>query len=114
MIIDAILPVIQSNTKLFLAGPYGSGKTELAIQRLQWLLSRERVRGDDILVLLPQRISGQAYYRATRGPGISGGSPARITTVAGLARDATTLYWPLLSSTVGFGDARKEPTFLNL
>jgi hypothetical protein len=110
---DDILPAIQSTTKLFLSGPYGSGKTELAVQRLQWLLRQERVRGDDILVLLPQRTIGQPYYNALRGAGIPAGSPPRIATIAGLARDAISLYWPLLSTAVGFADPRKEPTFLN-
>ena len=111
---DAILPVIQSNTKLFLSGPYGSGKTEYAIERLRWLLARERVRGDDILILVPQRTSAKPYKHYLRGAAMPKGSPPRITTVAGLARDAATLYWPLLSTTVGFRDPRKEPTFLNL
>ena len=111
---DAILPVIQSNTKLFLSGPYGSGKTELALARLQWLLSLERMRGDDILILVPQRTSGRPYQQALRGAAMPKGAPPRITTIAGLARDAVSLYWPLLSTTVGFGDPRKEPTFLNL
>jgi hypothetical protein len=110
---DAILPVIQSTTKLFLTGPFGCGKTELAVERLQWLLTRDRVRGDDILILVPQRVVGHPYQRALRGAGIPAGSPPRITTVAGLARDAVGLYWPLLSSTAGFRDPRKEPTFLN-
>jgi hypothetical protein len=110
---DAILPVIQSNTKLFLSGPFGSGKTELAIQRLQWLLARERVRGSDVLILLPQRTIGQPYQIALRGAGVPAGSPPRIATVAGLARESVALYWPLLSTTVGFSDPRKEPTFLN-
>jgi superfamily I DNA/RNA helicase len=110
---DDILPVIESTTKLFLSGPYGSGKTEYAVQRLLWLLSRERVRGDDILVLLPQRTIAQPYYRALRGAGIPAGSPPRIATVAGLAREAVALYWPLLSTVTGFANPRKEPTFLN-
>ena len=114
MPLDDILPVIQSSTKLFLSGPFGSGKTELAVQRLQWLLAQERMRGNDILILVPQRITGQPYQRALRGGAMPNGSPARITTVAGLARDAVGLYWPLLSTTVGFRDPRKEPTFLNL
>ena len=110
---DAILPVIQSNTKLFLSGPFGSGKTELAVQRLQWLLGRERARGNDILVLLPQRTTAQPYYAAIRGASTPAGSPPRIATVAGIARESVALYWPLLSSTTGFADPRKEPTFLN-
>lgn len=113
-LMDAILPAITAMNKLFLSGPFGSGKTELAIQRLHWLLTRERMRGDDILIIVPQRIAGQPYQQALRGSRLPGGSPPRITTVAGLARDAVGLYWPLLSTTVGFRDPRKEPTFLNL
>lgn len=111
---EAILPAIHSTTKLFLSGPFGSGKTELAIERLRWLLGRERVRGDDILLLVPQRTVSEPYQRALRGIGAPAGSPVRITTVAGLARDAVGLYWPLLTASAGFKDPRKEPTFLNL
>ena len=108
---DAILPVIHSTTKLFLSGPFGSGKTELAVERLRWLLARERVRGDDILLLVPQRVVAGPYQRALREMAAPAGSPVRITTVAGLARDAVGLYWPLLTTTAGFRDPRKEPTF---
>lgn len=111
---DAILPVIHANTKLFLSGPYGSGKTELAIERIKWLLSRERVRGNDILILVPQQTTGQPYARALRGEGMPNGAPVNVKTVAGLARDSVGLYWPLLSDSAGFRDPRKEPTFLNL
>ncbi len=111
---DAILHAIHSTTKLFLSGPFGSGKTELAVERLRWLLARERVRGDDILLLVPQRVVAGPYQRALREMAAPAGSPVRITTVAGLARDAGGLYWPLLTTTAGFRDPRKEPTFLNL
>jgi nucleoside-triphosphatase THEP1 len=46
--LDSILPTIQSTTKLFVTGPFGVGKTTLAIERIRWLLRRERTRGDDI------------------------------------------------------------------
>jgi hypothetical protein len=109
-----IVSSIRSTTKLFVAGPFGSGKTPLALARLRWLLSRERVRGDDILVLVPQRTLGTPYQQEVRSRGGTRGAPVRITTVAGLAREAVVLYWPLLSATAGFADPRKEPTFLNL
>jgi hypothetical protein len=38
----------------------------------------------------------------------------RITTFAGLAREAVQLYWPLMAEPAGFADPAKEPTFLNL
>ncbi len=110
----AIVSSIQSTTKLFLSGPFGSGKTPMALARLRWLLGRERVRGDDILVLVPQRTLGAPYQQALRSRGGHAGSPVHITTVSGLAREAVVLYWPLLSASASFADPRKEPTFLNL
>ncbi|GIV77463.1 MAG: hypothetical protein KatS3mg050_1857 [Litorilinea sp.] len=109
-----IVPVIQSANKLFLSGPFGSGKTTLAIQRIQWLLRQERVRGDDILVLVPQRTLAQPYYQALRQAHIPPGPPVRVTTLAGLARASVELYWPLLAGEAGFADPRREPTFLDL
>jgi hypothetical protein len=111
---DAILPAIQAKTKLYLHGPYGSGKTGLAIERVRWLLRQERVRGDDILVLVPQRTVALPYLAALRGPDAPPGSPVRITTLSGLARNAIELYWPLLAGSAGFTDPDREPTFLNL
>ena len=111
---EAILPLIQSNHKLFLAGPFGSGKTTLAIERIRWLLGRERVRGDDILVLTPQRTVAEPFYTALRSATMPSGAPVRVTTLAGLARQAVELYWPLLATVAEFTDPRREPTFLNL
>ncbi|MEZ4659282.1 MAG: hypothetical protein R2911_17095 [Caldilineaceae bacterium] len=105
---------IESPAKLYLTGPFGADKTTLAIQRIQWLLRQERTRGDQILVLAPQRTLAQPYYDALRGPGSPPGPPVHITTLAGLARNALTLYWPLLASAAEFSDPTREPTFLNL
>lgn len=109
-----ILPLIQQQNKLFVTGPYASGKSELALARIRWLLAQERVRGNQILVLTPQRSLGQSYYDALRRADIPPGPPVRITTVAGLARQAVTLYWPLVGPEAGFADPSREPTFLTL
>ncbi len=111
---EQILPLIHANNKLALSGPFGSGKTTLALARIRWLLAQERVRGDDILVLTPQRTIAEPYHSALRSAAIPGGAPVRVTTLAGLARHAVELYWPLLASVADFADARREPTFLNL
>ncbi|MDQ3248834.1 MAG: AAA family ATPase, partial [Chloroflexota bacterium] len=111
---NTILPAIHAINKLFLAGPFGSGKTTLGVERVRWLLRQERMRGDDILVLTPQRTLAQPYTTALRGPTVPSGSPVRITTLAGLARQAVELYWPLLAPVAGFSDPKREPTFLNL
>jgi hypothetical protein len=111
---DDILPLVQSLNKLFLAGPFGSGKTTLALERIRWLLRRERTRGDDILVLTAQRTLSEPYTRILRGADQPPGPPVRVTTFAGLARNAVELYWPLLATVGGFRDPKREPTFLNL
>lgn len=111
---DSIVPAIESVTKLFLEGPFGSGKTTLAVRRLLWLLQQERVRGSDIIVLVPQRTLGRPYYRALRSPEVPPGPPVEVTTVASLARRSVELYWPLLVEDTGFAHPAREPVFLNL
>lgn len=105
---------IESYNTLFLSGPFGSGKTTLAIKRIRWLLAQERVRGDDIIVLVPQPTLTQPYYQALRGPDTPSGPPVRVTTLSGFASNALELYWPLIASEARFVDSQKEPTFLNL
>jgi hypothetical protein len=109
-----ILPPIESATKLYLSGIFGAGKTTQAIARIQWLLRQERVRGDDIIVLLPQRSLAQPYHAALRTPTMPPGPSPVVTTVASLARNAVELYWPLIAQSAGFSQAEREPTFLTL
>ncbi|MFN8467625.1 MAG: AAA family ATPase [Caldilineaceae bacterium] len=114
MIDAAILPAIQSAAKVFLYGPFGGGKTTLAVERVRWLLRQERVRGDSILVLVPQRTLAEPFYAALRGPDARPGPPVTITTFASLAQQSVERYWPLLAPTAGFDDPMREPTFLSL
>lgn len=111
---DTIVTALHSTTKLFLSGPFGSGKTTLALERIRWLLSRERTRGDEILVLVPQRTLALPYIQALRGRNSPPGAPVQISTLAGLSRSAIELYWPLLAASAGFANPRREPAFLNL
>ena len=105
--------LLQPNS-LYLSGPFGAGKTSAAIERIQWLLRQERVRGDQILVLVPQRTLAQPYTAALRRSDIPAGALVHVTTVASLARSSVALYWPLVTRSAGFAEPRKEPTFLNL
>jgi len=105
---------ICARNRLYLSGSFGAGKTSAALARIGWLLGQERIRGDEILVLVPQRSLGRPYHEHLRGPETPPGSPVRVTTYAGLARAATELYWPLVAPQAGFADPRREPTFLNL
>ena len=110
---DTDRSVLQFNT-LYMSGPFGAGKTTAAIGRVLWLLRQERVRGDQILVLVPQRSLGQPYQEALRSSDVSAGALVQVTTAASLARSSVALYWPLAARAAGFDEPRREPTFLNL
>ena len=105
---------ITTHRRQFLSGPFGAGKTTAALAHLQRLLRQERVRGDDILVLLPQRSLAAPYHAALHAVNLPPGPTVRVTTFASLAQQAVELYWPLLASTAGFADPSREPTFLTL
>ena len=105
--------ILQFNT-LYLSGPFGAGKTTAAIGRVLWLLRQERVRGDQILVLAPQRSLGQPYQEALRSSDVPAGTLVQVKTVASLARSSVALYWPLVAGAAGCADPNREPTFLNL
>ena len=111
---DDIVTAIRAANKLYLSGPFGSRKTTYGIERIRSLLQRERTRGDDILVLVPQLPQAKAYRAFLRGPDAPPGPPVRLTTLAGLARSAVELYWPLIAPSAGFASGKQEPTFLNL
>lgn len=111
---STILPALQSTAKVFLQGPFGAGKTTQAVARVRWLLRQERVRGDSILVLVPQRTLAEPYYAALTGPDAPPGPPVAILTFASLAQQSVQRYWPLLAPTAGFADPMREPTFLSL
>jgi len=98
----------------FLCGPFGTGKTTAAIEQLRQLLHQERVRGDDILVLVPQRTLAAPYHAVLRSGDMPGGASVRVTTFASLAQQAVELYWPLIAGPAGFRTAAQEPTFLTL
>ncbi len=106
--------LLFARNKLYLSGPFGTGKTTLALERARWLLRQERIRGDDVLIMVPQRSLARPYHEALRSADLPGGPPAEITTFAALARAAVELYWPLLAEPAGFADPRREPSFLNL
>ncbi len=99
---------------LYLSGPFGAGKTTVAIERIKRLLDQERIRGDQILVLVPQRTLGQPYTEALHSSDVPAGAQVQVTTLASLARSSVALYWPLVAEAAGFADPRVEPTFLNL
>lgn len=99
--------------RVFLEGPAGAGKTTAAVQRLLHLLER-RVRGETVLLLLPQRTLATPYEKALRGPEAAAGIYVQPVTLGGLARRMVDLFWPLVAERAGFAHPDAPPTFLNL
>ncbi|MDH4136537.1 MAG: DEAD/DEAH box helicase family protein, partial [Anaerolineae bacterium] len=100
-------------SKIFLEGPAGAGKTTAGIGRLLRLLT-SGVSADSILVIVPQRTLATPYYEALRRPELAAGGQVTILTVGGLARRMVDLFWPLIAEEAGFGQPDQPPTFLTL
>jgi len=101
------------NHTVFLSGPPGAGKTELAVARLQHLLAAG-VPAEQILILVPQRTLAQPYYQALHSPERSAGGLVDIATIGGLAQRTIELFWPLVAAPAGFGHPSHGPHFLTL
>ena len=100
-------------SRLFLEGPAGAGKTFAAVERLRRLLA-SGVPASSILVLVPQRTLAAPYEEALRSPGLGPGGEVTILTVGGLAQRMVDLFWPLVAETACFADPERPPTFLTL
>ena len=106
----AFFPLDQ---RLFLEGPAGAGKTSLGVARLAFLLE-QGVRGDSILVLVPQRTLAEPYAVYLRSPHAAAGGMVSILTAGGLAQRMVDLFWPLLAEPAGFSRPDAPPVFLTL
>ncbi|MEJ2559672.1 MAG: AAA family ATPase [Anaerolineae bacterium] len=105
---------IQSTrSKIFLAGPPGSGKTTLAVERLRWLIQRG-MPTTSILVLTPQRTLATLYYDALRDPDLGPAGTVDVITLDGLARRVIQLFWPLIGDRAGFAHPTHPPVFLTV
>jgi hypothetical protein len=100
-------------SRVFLEGPAGSGKTTAGVRRLLHLLN-SGVPAETILVIVPQRTLATPYYEALRRPELAAGGQVTILTVGGLARRMVDLFWPLIAEEAGFGQPDQSPTFLTL
>ncbi|MGA7192039.1 MAG: UvrD-helicase domain-containing protein [Anaerolineales bacterium] len=109
------LAVIEADisSKLFLAGPAGTGKSTVGVERLKYLLANG-VNGDSILVLTPQRTLQEPYLEIIRSPERIAGGEVTPATVGGLARRMVDLFWPLAAQKAGFAHADRPPVFLTL
>ena len=100
-------------SKIFLEGPAGAGKTTVGVGRLLHLLAAG-VPAQSILVIVPQRTLATPYYEALRRPELAAGGQVTILTVGGLAQRMVDLFWPLIAEEAGFGQPDQPPTFLTL
>ena len=100
------------DSRLFVSGPAGSGKTSAAVARLRQLLDKG-VRADTILLLTPQRNLHEPYLNSLENDPYEG-SEVTTTTVGGLARRTIDLFWPMLAEEAGFANPDEPPLFLTL
>jgi hypothetical protein len=101
------------SAKIYLEGPAGCGKTTAGVERLLYLMVKG-VRGDSILVVVPQRTLAAPYYQALSTPGVTAGGRVAVLTIGGLAQRMLELFWPLAAEPAGFGQPDEPPIFLSL
>ena len=100
------------DSKIFLQGRAGAGKTTAAIERSLHLLT-SGAPAASILILTPQRTLQTPYEDAILAAGFAGGQ-VTFATIGGLARRMCELYWPLISDRAGFKNPDQPPVFLTL
>ncbi len=112
---DHQLAVIERpiESKIFLEGPAGTGKTTAGVERLLHLLA-SGVPARSVLVIVPHRTLAAPYYEALRRPTVDAGGQVTIFTIGGLAQRMVDLFWPLIAEEAGFGHPDQPPTFLTL
>jgi superfamily I DNA/RNA helicase len=101
------------DSKIFLSGPAGTGKTTAAVKRTLGLLAAG-VPGNRLLVLTPQRTLQESYLKALHGPESGPGGEAALATLGGLARRMCDLFWPIGAGAAGFAHPERAPVFLTI
>ena len=109
--IELIERPLQS--RIFLEGLAGSGKTTTGIGRMLALLNHG-VPASSLLLLVPQRTLAATYLDALRAAGLEPGGQVSVLTVGGLAQRMVDLFWPLIAEEAGFARPDQPPAFLTL
>jgi len=99
--------------KTFLHGLAGTGKTQVGVERVTYLL-QSGISGNEILILVPQRTLAEPYYAALRSPDTAPGSQVTILTVGGLSKRMVELFWPTIAEKAKFQKPHQPPIFLTL
>jgi hypothetical protein len=100
-------------TRLFLEGLAGSGKTSVGVGRMLALLEAG-APASSLLLLVPQRTLALPYQDALRTAQLAPGGQVSVLTVGGLARRMVDLFWPLVAEEAGFARPNLPPSFLTL
>ena len=101
------------DSKLFVSGPAGTGKTTAGVERMRHLLA-QGVPGESILMLTPQRSLQEPYLDLLYSPERRAGGDVTPATIGGLARRTCDLFWPLAGEAAGFANPTQPPVFLTL
>lgn len=101
------------NSRIFLSGAAGTGKTSTGVERLRALLEAG-VPGDSVLMLTPQRSIQDPYLGWINSPERPAGGDTAPVTISGLARRMCDLFWPLAAQAAGFAQPEQQPIFLSL
>jgi len=113
MLSSLVTSSYTGNQTVFLSGPPGSGKTSLALQRLQHFLE-QGVPSEQILILVPQRTLATPYHEALQSAKAPAGTLVDVATIGGLARRTLDLFWPIVAERAGFAQPNRRPRFLTL
>jgi hypothetical protein len=107
--------IIESplNTRLFVSGVTGTGKTTAGVERIHYLLE-QGVPADTILLLTPQRTLQEPYLDLLESPSRMAGGEVTPATIGGLARRMCDLFWSLAAEQAGFKNPDQPPIFLTL
>ncbi len=102
------------DSKLFVSGPAGTGKTTAGVERMRYLLA-QGVPGESILMLSPQRTVQEPYLDLLNSPERSAGGEVTSATIGGgLSRRICDLFWPIVADAAGFAHPDQAPVFLSL
>lgn len=101
------------DSKLFVSGSAGAGKTTAGVERMRYLLA-QGVPGETILMLTPQRTLQEPYLDLLYSPERSAGGEVTPATIGGLARRMVDLFWPIAAEAAGFANPSQPPVFLTL
>ncbi|MCQ3939089.1 MAG: hypothetical protein DPW18_18900 [Chloroflexi bacterium] len=107
--------IIESplDSRLFVAGAAGTGKTTAGVERVRYLLA-QGVPADSILLLTPQRTLQEPYLDLLESPERMAGGEVTSATIGGLARRMCDLFWSLAAQQAGFRRPERPPVFLTL